>query len=60
MLNQMTNKGYTAAADEGILDNGERILIGGSGIDVPEDVHGYELSEADGAVERQHPLPDVL
>ena len=30
------------------------------GIDVPEDVHGSELSEVDGAVERQHPLQDVL
>ena len=53
-----TSQFYTYA--EGILDNGERILIGGSGIDVPKDVHGDELSEADGAVERQHPLPDVL
>ena len=56
----MTNKGDTAAAAEGILDNRERILIGGSGIDVPKDVHGSELPETDGTVERQHPLPDVL
>ena len=33
---------------------------GESGIDVPEDVHGSELPETDGTVERQHPLPDVL
>ena len=32
---------------------------GESGSDVPKDVHGYELSEADGTVERQHPLPEV-
>ena len=27
---------------------------------MPEDVHGSELPETDGTVERQYPLPDVL
>ena len=31
-----------------------------SGPDVLEDVHGTELPETDGTVERQHPLPDIL
>ena len=27
---------------------------------VSEDVHGTQLSETDGTVELQHPLPDIL
>lgn len=33
---------------------------GKSGPDVPEDVHGTQLSEITGAAERQHPLPEIL